>query len=145
VSEAHARKAVYQRAGGQCEMQVAVEEKVGRTTRWYPERCPSETADWSHRWGRGTGGLWSPANGLHLCRADHQWLHESPERARAGGWALESESDPAAEWVWLPTPFPARWLLDDNPPDGGEHVLRLVGYAPPPVELRRVIPARWAA
>lgn len=143
--EHRGRTAVATRAGGQCEAQVLIEEEVLGRRRWYPERCPSRSAEWSHRWGRGTGGTWSPANGLHLCGADHRWLHASPERAQAGGWALKSGADPAECRVWLPGPFPAWWLLDPNPPDAGEHVLRLVAHGPAPEDLRRVVPGKWAA
>lgn len=144
-TEARGRAAVYGRAGGQCEAQVLIEEKIGQRTSVYPERCPSRAAEWSHRWGRGTGGTWSPANGLHLCHEEHRWLHASPERAQVGGWALKSGADPALAQVWLPHPFQAWWLLDPDPPDGGEHVLRLVSHGPAPVELRRVTPVVWAA
>lgn len=144
-TEHRGRAAVLGRAGGQCEAQVLVEEKILGRSRWYPERCPDENTDWSHRWGRGTGGTWSPANGLALCRPCHGHLHASPERAQGGGWALKSGTDPALAPVWLPSPFPGLWLLDPDPPDDGEHVLRLVAHGPAPAGLRQVVPSCWAA
>jgi hypothetical protein len=145
VSEDRTRKAVTLRSGGQCELQVLVKEDLGRAVRWYPERCPAEAHEKSHRHGRGTGGGWSPANILDLCSLCHRWLHANPETAREGGWALLSGTDSAFAPVWLPAPFPGWWLLDPEPPDDGEHVLRLVAHGPAPAGLRRVVPASWAA
>lgn len=145
VSEDRTRRAVTIRSGGQCEFPVLVKEEAGRTVRWYPERCPAEAHEKSHRVARSRAGIWSPANIVDSCSQCHRWAHANPVLARSGGWHLESGADPALERIWLPHPFPGWWLLDPDPPDGGEHVLRLVSHGPAPVELRRVTPVVWAA
>lgn len=96
-TEARGRLIVAARSAGLCEI------------------CRQPAADWSHRVDRSDGGTWSPANGLHLCRRDHQWTHSEPTLAHEGGWRLRSGTDPATAPVWLWTPFGQGWYrIEDS-------------------------------
>jgi hypothetical protein len=84
------------------------------------EGCGQAAAsNWSHRIGRGVGGLWAPSNGLHLCGSGttgcHGYIGAEPTLARdERGWRLESHEVPAEVPAlhWL-----HGWVLLDD--DGG--------------------------
>lgn len=103
MNEAAARVLVGARSAGTCELCA-----VNRAT------------NWSHRKSRGQGGLWRPANGLHLCGSGttgcHGWLTVNPLLAAAGGWQLLRDSrDPAEVPVWLDSRmFGVGWVLLDD-------------------------------
>jgi hypothetical protein len=74
------------------------------------EACGMRRArDWHHRKNKSQGGLWSPENGLHVCRPCHRWIGRERLAARARGWAVWRKEDPAEvavwrrqdAWVWL--------------------------------------------
>jgi hypothetical protein len=78
----------------------------------------AEATNFSHREGKGVGGIWTPANGLHACgwgnlSGCHGRIHQNPKWARDEmGWRLKSHEDPLAMPALL-----ARWgwvLLDDE-------------------------------
>lgn len=77
--ERRARRLVYARSGGQCEMAGL--------------RCLGEAAEWHHRKNRSQGGEWLPSNGLHLCVVCHQWVTDHPAGARLMGWSVPSHRD----------------------------------------------------
>ena len=105
-SEAAGRVAVYERAGGRCEL-----------------GCGQLGGSWGHRRRRSQGGTWSPVNGLLLCgdgtRGCHGWLTAHPAEAAAGGWEVPSWLDPEAVPVWLAKPWPGWWLLTVEQPATG--------------------------
>jgi hypothetical protein len=76
----------------------------------------------SHRISRGRGGLWHPANLLHLSGYVHRLCHAYPARAYALGWFVETGVDPASRPVWLARPWAGWWQITDLG-DGGQHVL----------------------
>lgn len=76
-AEKAAKDTVKARSGGVCEIQV-------------PGRCTGRARDFSHRIREGQGGPWSPTNGLHACRACHEWTHRWPIAARVKRWALKT-------------------------------------------------------
>lgn len=78
VSEESARRIVYERAGGKCEL------------------CGRRATEYSHRKARSQGGKWSPTNALHLCHGCHAYCHAHPEEAYEQGWFVRSTGDPAA-------------------------------------------------
>ena len=84
------------------------------------ERCGAPGTNMSHRKPVSQGGLWEPANLIHLCGMGnasgcHGWVHADPDGiASATGWSLKSWQDPAVESVLYPDG--TRWLLRD---DGG--------------------------
>jgi hypothetical protein len=83
-AEALARKLVYARSRGYCEM------------------CGLWGAtDWHHRMDRSVGGKWLAVNGLHLDRRCHAWITDEATLARPWGWAVESWYDPAKVPVYL--------------------------------------------
>jgi len=84
MTEREARRIVYARSNGIC-------EGCGK----------ARAVEWSHRKARSQGGKWTPSNGMHLCRADHAWIHSNPNAANACGWYLRSWQNPAAEPVLL--------------------------------------------
>lgn len=99
MSEATARRVVYARSGGRCEL------------------CGATATDWAHRRSRAQGGQWAPSNGLHLCRPCHAWTELNPAAASAGGWRLVHDlREPASVPVWLQPVqvWPGWWLVDDE-------------------------------
>ena len=84
------------------------------------ERCGARATNMSHRKPVSQGGLWEPANLIHLCGMGnasgcHGWVHKDLDGiASATGWSLKSWQDPAAEPVLWPDGI--RYLLRD---DGG--------------------------
>lgn len=98
MSEKHARKAVYERSSGCCEV-------CGN--------CPGQS--FHHRKSRSQGGLWSAANGLHLCgdgtTGCHGWITEHPAASYADGWLVPGAYEPRT----VPTNYRGRWaFLDDE-------------------------------
>jgi hypothetical protein len=96
ANEKRARALVYERSNGVCEC------------------CGMARAtEWQHRLPRSVGGLWSPANGLHVCRETHRWIDDHPKDANALGWHLFTWDSPLlsparlAQHGWV-------WLLDDG-------------------------------
>lgn len=145
MNESRARTEVNIRALGRCELPTRIRYKD--RGRWITEdvRCPQEGAEWSHRLARGRMGLWTPSNGLRACHRCHDYLHDHPALAEAGGWHLASDSEPATSPVYLLEPFPGWWLLDDLLGDGGDHVVRLY---PDLIDAPELMPGRiteWAA
>lgn len=57
--------------------------------------------DMHHRLNRSQGGLWSPENLLHICRASHAHITTNPAAAREQGWAVPSTRKPADVPAWL--------------------------------------------
>lgn len=100
-SVAQARAAVYERSNGVCELCGA-----------------SRGSNWHHRKARSQLGLWTPANGLHLCGSGttgcHGWVESHPAFSYENGWRLHTIDEPEAVPVWLSVPMPAPWLLDDQ-------------------------------
>lgn len=86
MTEAEARRIVYERSGGLCEA-----DGQARAT------------EWAHRVRRGVGP-WCPSNGLHLCHEHHAWCHRNPKAGEALGWILPATADwsavPAVHWLW---------------------------------------------
>lgn len=61
------------------------------------EHCLRQRAtDMHHRISAGTGGWWSPANILHLCRLCHSKLTDNPNWAYSLGLMLRRTQDPNA-------------------------------------------------
>ena len=85
------------RAGGRCEL-------CGST----------DSLEFSHRQARGQGGGWEPSNGVRLCHACHHWVESNPIAAVAAGQRVTSMQDPHLVPVWLRTPWPGWFLLDDD-------------------------------
>ncbi len=83
-AERAARKVVAGRSYGRCELNP---------------RHPA--TDMHHRLNRSQGGLWCPANLLHLCADHHRWITEHPNAAVAQGWTIHGRRDPATVPVWL--------------------------------------------
>lgn len=96
MSEAEARSAIHRRSQGVC------------------ERCGNAPAvDWHHRKNRSQGGLWSAANGLHLCRPCHRYVTEHPAASYSAGWLVPGAYKPRT----IPTNYRGRWVFLDE--DGG--------------------------
>lgn len=94
LDEQTGRALVEARSGGLCEIAM----------------CGGRPAtDWSHRVRRSQQGSWSPANGLHACRACHGRITTHPWQcdAERNGWALRSTTDPAS----TPCLYRGRWVL----------------------------------
>jgi hypothetical protein len=75
--EKAAKDIVEARSAWVCEIQVA-------------GVCTGRAKDFCHRIREGQGGPWSAVNGLHGCRACHEWTHRNPAAARAKRWALKT-------------------------------------------------------
>lgn len=86
-----AEEVVAERSDGQCEACV--------------EKHPGD--DWHHRVRKGQGGPWSGSNGLWLCRRVHDWIGDYPIGARAKGWGLWRNDNPAMERVL----YRGEWVL----------------------------------
>jgi len=105
VREAAARKIIYARSGGVCEI------------------CGRRAESIQHRTNRSQGGTWAPSNLLHLCGSGgegrsrcHGWLTVSPTYARALGLgSLPAGCDPA-DWPMYvrPSMFPRGWWRADD-------------------------------
>jgi hypothetical protein len=101
MSAATARRLVYERSGGLCEIAIRG-VCLGRATNWHHRRRP--------------GRIWVPSNGLHLCGSGttgcHGWVTEHPQLSYPMGWALHSWQDP----LWEPAVIRGRscYLTDSG-------------------------------
>jgi hypothetical protein len=84
------------------------------------EGCGQKPAtDYAHRVGRGQGGAWSAANGLHLCGpGNYGGCHAAPRSlAESLGWVIRGRRDPLTvpAFIW-PDPYAPSWvfLTDDG-------------------------------
>lgn len=75
--EKHAREVVYERSSGRCEV-------CGQ----------ARASEWQHRKNRSQGGRWEAANGLHVCRLCHAYIHANPNEATDEGWTVRSWDSP---------------------------------------------------
>lgn len=100
MNETKARRLVYERSGGVCEV------------------CAVRRGEsWSHRLPKGAGGPWTPSNGLHTCgdgtRGCHGWIESYRTRSYERGWALRRGADPLTVPAF--TRLHGGWvLLDDD-------------------------------
>ncbi len=80
------RKVVRARSEGQCEIHLG-----------HP------ASDMHHRLNRSQGGLWTPANILHICRASHSAIGADPLWAAhpSRGWSIRNQRNPADVPVYL--------------------------------------------
>lgn len=102
AQEGRARKLVYGRSGGICEIQL--------------DGCTQIAADWHHRQNRSQLGQWTASNGLHLCRNCHSKVTDTKGNRRfyeQRGWIVRSGIDPAEVPVVL-WPCGLVYLLDDG-------------------------------
>lgn len=81
MNETTARRLVYERSNGMCEI------------------CAQQPGtNWHHR--RSAGRIWTPENGLHLCGSGttgcHGWVTEHPAVSRALGWMVSNALRPDA-------------------------------------------------
>jgi 5-methylcytosine-specific restriction endonuclease McrA len=89
-AERHGKDVVRARSGGLC------------------EACGMRrAAEVHHRKNRSQGGTWDPANLLDVCRTCHRWVGAERPSARARGWAVWRDDDPAA----LPVLRRDTWVL----------------------------------
>jgi hypothetical protein len=100
------RKIVHERSGGVCEF----------------VNCQRIATDLHHRKPRRMGGragkaINQPANLMHVCRVDHDWLEEHRADAYETGWLLREHEDAEA----VPVALSAGMFLLDN--DGGKKPL----------------------
>lgn len=100
-SEAAGKKAVRERSGGQCEIAL-------------PGICTIRPTDFSHRKGRGAGGSWAPSNGLHACRACHDWIGSHKSAAYRSGWMVRGAYSHESMSVLLRGVYLVK-LLDQKP------------------------------
>jgi hypothetical protein len=97
-AESPARKAVYGRSNGDCEIRI-------------PGVCTGRGTEWHHRRFRSQGGPWAPSNGLHLCGSCHQEVTDVRPEHDVNGWWVKSHED----WTSKPVLRRGEWvLLDDN-------------------------------
>ena len=75
------REALRARSGGLCE---------ARTPACPPRRHEGVHANHVRR--RSQGGTHDAANGLLLCAAGHQWIHEHPAMSFERGWLARTEA-----------------------------------------------------
>lgn len=100
MREAAARKLVYARSQGRCEICAA-----------------REGTNFHHR--QSHGRIWSPENGLHLCGSGttgcHGWVTEHPSISRELGWMVSNFQPPTAPGE-TPALVRGRWcvLLHDG-------------------------------
>lgn len=74
--------------------QVSTRAAVNGRSAGICEYCRRRRAtDCHHRISAGTGGKWSPANILHLCREDHSYFTDHPEEAYPMGIMVYSHTD----------------------------------------------------
>jgi hypothetical protein len=57
--------------------------------------------DMHHRLNRSQGGLWTPANILHICRDAHRLIGERPQAAAGQGWSIRNQRNPEDVPCWL--------------------------------------------
>lgn len=96
MNERRSRAILKERSGSVCEI----------------DGCGVAT-DWHHRKNRSQGGLWTPANGLHLAAPCHRWVTENPLAAVGHGWSVLSWQDP------LDVPVRLHYGLHKLTDDGG--------------------------
>ena len=72
------------------------DEQIRERDGWRCSRCGS---GWElhvhHRFPRAGGTDESAANRVTLCVTCHRWAHGNPVQARAEGWIVRGEADPA--------------------------------------------------
>lgn len=90
------RDVVSSRSQGRCE--AAIEGS-----------CTGEATDLHHRQARRTRNHGVP-NALHVCRADHQWIHAHPTISRQLGWIVSVHEDAAGVPVRIRGAL--RWLTE---------------------------------
>ena len=100
-AEAPARRTVYARSGGYCEIRI-------------PGVCVGRGEHWHHRLNRSTGGLWSGSNGLHACHRCHAAVTDRRPEHVTAGWCVQPWRVPAEVPVYLSG---RAWVLLDD--DGG--------------------------
>lgn len=98
MSERHARRTVYTRSDGACEV---CGNRPGQSVH--------------HRKNRSQGGIWEPANNVHLCGDGvlgcHGFITMHPTTSYQNGWLVRHEFTPAE----VPVLYRGRWvLLDDD-------------------------------
>jgi hypothetical protein len=99
-SERSTRLAVPNRSGGRCEY------------------CGAVATNMHHRKARSQGGLWTPANILHMCGSGtvgcHGYFTHEPNHAYELGVSLHRNESPAD--IPVRTPHGQLWLSDDVAP-----------------------------
>jgi hypothetical protein len=113
MNEATARRLVYARSQGICEI------------------CwQSRGTNWHHR--RSAGRIWTPENGLHLCGSGttgcHGWVTTHPSVSRQLGWMVSNSVAPERVHAVLAL-LHGRWMTLE--PDGAAHVIPWHLRAPP--------------
>lgn len=94
AAEKNARKVVYGRSGGSCELRI-------------PGVCLGRGTVFSHRLPEGQGGLWIPANGVHACGwgnfgpGCHPWIEQHRTESYANGRLLVDGQDPLTTPILL--------------------------------------------
>lgn len=105
MSEATARRLVYKRSGGACEVRIA-------------GVCLGRATNWHHRQNRSQSGQWLPSVGLHVCGSGTTGCHGALTNTNGhrteyerNGWIVRSHQNPAA----VPVLYAGRdfYLLDD--------------------------------
>jgi hypothetical protein len=91
--EKDAKDAARARSGGVCEIQIS-------------GVCLGRAKDFCHRVREGQGGPWLVVNGLHGCRACHEWTHRNPAASRVKRWALKTFDD-----LGKPVEYRGAWVL----------------------------------
>lgn len=101
----------------ECKTRIVVRERSNGVC----ERCDRARAtDMHHRKNRSQGGLWHPANIVHLCALCHVEITAEPEASIQSGFTVRQSHDPKArrvfrreQWVflddeggWRPAPEP---------------------------------------
>jgi hypothetical protein len=124
MSEASCRTAVSARSGGLCEV------------------TGLRAGEMSHRIARGRAGAWTPSNIIHLAPEMHRWITQTGAGVAAGyagGWFVRSGVGPQRVPVWLARPYPGWWTIEDDPADGGPHLLHPAAVNRPPP----ILPGFW--
>ena len=73
--------------------------------------CTRRAEHWHHRQLRSRGGAHTVPNGLAVCHACHEWIHQNPARATELGFMVSSWADPAEVPIVKPT---GRFLLTED-------------------------------
>lgn len=76
-------------AGGQV-VRAEVARRSGGLCELGGPNCTRKAEQFHHRLMRSQGGPDSAENLLHVCGADHTYIHAYPERSYARGWLLRS-------------------------------------------------------